>query len=31
MQAHFAARERKECGPIGDEPVRADCVATFGN
>jgi hypothetical protein len=24
-----AARERKECGPIGDARLHADCVASF--
>jgi hypothetical protein len=24
-----AVRERKECGPIDDENMRADCLATF--
>ena len=25
-----AARERKECGPIGDPQLHADCLASFG-
>ena len=25
-----AARERKECGPIDDPRMHADCVASFG-
>ena len=25
-----AARERKECGPIDDPQMHADCVASFG-
>ena|SRR5579862_8228260 len=25
-----AARERKECGPISDPRLHADCVASFG-
>jgi len=25
-----AARERKECGPIGDPQLHANCIASFG-
>lgn len=25
-----AVRERKECGPIGDPQMHAECVASFG-
>jgi hypothetical protein len=25
-----ATRERKECGPIGDPQLHADCLASFG-